>query len=221
VTELVRRAHVVADADLEELTLEFIVPRNLVHHPIDQWRVDEVFPHRLGTSHPVVVRSLDRMRRGDLRARWRRKWRWLTTGNGWSDPGNVHWLRDRPGSGPEGLFAELMLDDAPVAVVMSEPPAARPGLAWDELTATLYAGVPIVVWCREPALSAWFEEEFGRLLESSGLDRLPEHVLRLRRQAGRNNRAPARLGEHITLLWDDADRIPESLARPARLCAPS
>ncbi|WP_158849948.1 VMAP-C domain-containing protein [Saccharothrix deserti] len=220
VVDLVRRAHVVADTDMEELTLEFVVPRDLVHHPIDQWQVDEVFPHRLGTSQPVVVRSLDRMRRDDLRGRWRRKWRWLTANSGRLDPASVHWLRDKPETSPDSLFAELVLGDAPVAVVMSEPPAVHTSLAWDELTATLYAGVPIVVWCREPALSAWFEEEIGRLLESTGLDRLPEHVLRLRRQAGRKNRAQARLGEHITLLWDDADRIPESFTRTGWLRAP-
>ncbi|CCH34760.1 hypothetical protein ABZ816_29625 [Actinosynnema sp. NPDC047251] len=220
VVGLVHRAHVVAGAEVEELTLEFIVPRGLIHQPIDQWRVDEVFPHRLGTSHPVVVRSLDRMRRGDLRGRWRRKWRWLTANDDRPAPAAVHWLDEGARAGPDRLFAELVVADAPVAVLMAAPPETGAGLGRDELTAVLYAGVPVVAWCRDPALSATFRRDLGELLESGGLDRLPGHVLRLRRQAGGNTGAELLLGEHITLLWDDADRIPELFAQPSRLRAP-
>ncbi|WP_157591578.1 effector-associated domain 2-containing protein [Saccharothrix syringae] len=221
VAELVRRAHAVAGTELDELVVEFVLPRSLVHQPIDQWRVDDVFPHLLGTSHVVVVRSLDRMRREDLRARWRRKWRWLAAHGDRTGIAGVHWSGKNHVATPDGLFAELVLDDAPVAVVLVEPPTEREGLGWDELTAALYAGVPVVAWCREPTLSEWFEEEIRRVLaEGGGLRRLPAHVLHLRRKASGRYDSRVRLGNHITLLWDDADRIPEPFMRAGRLRAP-
>lgn len=198
----------------DDVTIEFIVPLGLLGYPIDQWLIDEKFPHRIGTAYPVVVRSLDRMRRKDLHANWRRKWRWLSE--------NVHepveratsWIR--AGDDPDVLYPTLLVDHVPVAVGLSYSPEHSDEFGTDSLTAALYAGVPVVFWCRDSELAQRFEEQMSAALAGRGLADVPAQVLRLRRQRD----ADPCLAEHVTLLWDDADRIPESFTRTARLRAP-
>lgn len=213
-----RLSELLREVTVEDVTVEFIVPRGLIGHPIDQWQIDEVLPHSIGTAHPVIVRSLERMRRGDLHGHWRRKWRWLATNGHRHEPDAIRWVRRH--SAPDALRSELLVDHLPVAVAMAFPPDDSASLANDEFTAALYAGVPIILWCREPALAEEFERGISALLAERSLAELPQLVLRLRRQAGRSTEQELRLGDHVTLLWDDADRIPESFARSTRLSAP-
>ncbi|WP_269216087.1 VMAP-C domain-containing protein [Longispora fulva] len=90
-SELLRE---LASASLEalgELTIEFVLPDELLSHPVDQWEVTPMgFSRELGMEYPVVVRSLERVRNSLTRGRWRRRWSWLQR-NGAHDSA-VQWL---------------------------------------------------------------------------------------------------------------------------------
>jgi hypothetical protein len=218
--ELLGQAHAALGVGAGELTLEFILPRSLIGHPIDQWQVDRVFPHRLGTSYPVVVRSLDRLGSRGLHGTWRSKWRWLADNGHREGPEAIYWLPGPWPKAPEALRASLLRDDSLVALAMAFPPEDSFQLKPDEFTAALYAGMPVVMWCRDNEVSARFEPEIRELLGGHGLVELPIQVLQLRQKADELEETASILGRHLTLLWDDADRIPQSFSRTKRLRAP-
>ena len=215
--ELLVRAHEDVGVEASEMIVEFMLPRGMIGDPVDQWEIDQVFPHRLGTSYPVVVRSLDRLGKQELHTSWRHKWRWISTNGHRDDPGAVYWLLE-PHRSPASMHASLLHDDAAVAVAMAFPPKPEQKLMSDELTAALYAGVPVVLWCRDAGLRDEFEREAKEILTGRGLAELPNQVWRMRQRAHAEDNATI-VGRHLTLLWDDADRIPEAF-RPVRLQAP-
>ncbi len=217
--ELLDEAHAALGVGVGELTLEFILPRSLLGHPIDQWEIDRIFPHRLGTSYHVTVRSLDRLGNLGLHSAWRQKWQWLSTNGHAEDPTAVHWLLEPNSRTPNSLRASLLREDSVVALAMAFPPKDSPTLGSDELAASLYAGMPVMLWCRDNDLRPRFEQEVRELLAGHGLVELPKQVLQLRQKADETDTATA-LGRHLTLLWDDADRLPQSFSRNTRLRAP-
>jgi hypothetical protein len=217
--DLVHRAHAVLGIGLGEMVVEFILPRNLISHPVDQWEIDEIFPHRLGTSCPVVVRSLDRLYNRELHGAWRQKWRTLSTNGHRIAPDTVFWLLAPGSRTPKALHANLRREQTTCAVAMTFPPQDQSTLMMDELTAAFYAGIPVMLWCRDTSLRHRFEQEIRAMLLGRGVAELPLHVMSLRQRADETENADSPLGRHLTLLWDDADRIPLSF-RSNRLRAP-
>lgn len=218
--ELLSRAHADSLGGVENLTLEFILPRSLIGHPVDQWEIDDALPSHLGTNYPVVVRSLDRMSRRELHGRWRRRWNWLTANGHLNHPDATHWLFNDGARTPRELFANFLIDDFPVAVAMTFPPRDEASLTSDELTAALYAGIPVMLWCRDTRLADTFADKIRATLAEHGLLELLSQVLRFRRLADSGGADVPHFGHHLTLLWDDASRLPESYLRPTRLRAP-
>jgi hypothetical protein len=188
----------------EDLTLEFLLPRDLLDLPVEKWtkRGFQGANGTLGEDHPVVLRSLERMERADTHGRWAKRWDALVTGCG----GPVHWFPDDGGRG------RLLADPQPVMVVLSDPPggrrSGRPG--FDELAESLRAGVPIVVWDRRGGVDPAFRDELRELTSRKGILRLPDAVRSLRIEAEGEDPAEggSTLGRHAALLWDDPYRLP-------------
>jgi hypothetical protein len=126
------------------------------------------------------------------------------------------WISQRGGLAPETLHKTLLQDESTVALAMSFPPEPSAGLQNDELTAALYAGIPIIIWTRDDHLGTQFGNVLRKMLDGHGLLELPALLLRLRREPDEETT----LGGNITLIWDDHDRIPESFTRNTRLQAP-
>jgi hypothetical protein len=211
ITALLTEHPQVVNRSTPSLRIEFVLPRPLLGHPVDQWRItmDEL-ERRLGIEHPVVVRSLDRMRRAAWHHNWRRKWAWLKKNP--EAPGS-HWLDVAGRTGGEQLYNALLLEESSVCLVMGFTPSPSWPSVADELWIALQAGVPVIAWCRDAGVRApeGFVEEFRKLLAQGAL-RLPDSVLPLRRravQAHRPDVADAHLGSNLTLVFDDADRVPE------------
>src|SRR6266545_710351 len=143
---------------------------------------------------------------------WRRKWAWLRANEKLPDvDGAVYWVRS-VGRPAEALFAELLIDPKPVCLAFEEPPPIVQDLGNDELAVGLYAGTPVMIWCRGGRGSGRFRAEMSAQLAGRALFDLPEITLRLRREAVRLDQETDHLGLQITLLWDDPDRIPEPFA---------
>ncbi|MEU6810949.1 hypothetical protein ABZ920_18570 [Streptomyces sp. NPDC046831] len=188
----------------EELTLEFLLPRDLLDLPVERWAKQGFHGAcgTLGEDHPVVLRSLERVERPDTHGRWAKRWDALVTGCG----GPVHWF-------PDDGRARLLKDPQPVMVVLSGPPGSRrgPHSGVDELGESLRAGVPIVVWDRRGGVDPAFRDELAELTSRKGIHRLPDAVRSLRIEAGGEDPATggsSTLGRHAAVLWDDPYRLP-------------
>jgi hypothetical protein len=210
--------------DIEELTVEFILPKRLIGHPVDQWEFDRSgFPRPLGIRYPVVVRSLERLRDRSLHDAWRRKWRTL------ADEGHrVHALpifHVEPSRTRElrALYSLLVADDRHVCLAVPFPPSDSGDASRnDEFTAGLTAGMPVIVWSRDLADPAEFSVLVRDILAAQGVLNLPRQMLWLRQSAlttmdGTRSAGPV---PSMSLLWDDADRIPGPFRRSVRLQAP-
>ncbi len=203
-----------------KLTIEFLLPWELLFHPlaVESWEVSKDVP--IGTRYQVVVRSLDRAYaevRPPLDAElepsalvpWNEKWRMLS-GSPSCAPRSV-WVSQPVDHQGRRFLAEL---DEPevvcLALTMLPPDRSEPTLR-ELIHRCLVHGVPIALWVREPrCVGAEVRTLFKSLLEE--LQRLPSGVLEARREGFRSE-DEGHLGNHITLLWDDPNRLPAD-ARP-------
>lgn len=199
------------DVRAQAIHLEFVLPWELLNTPVEFWRkssmsVDTV---PLAVDHPVVLRSLDRMRAARFRFAWRRRWSAVAARSV-----EVRSYQSAPGSG-EGYFtrlaAELSADEHIVSMVLSEPPGDRDSVAWREVSMAFRAGIPAIVWDREDCSRTGFRDAVDSVLEGGGIGQLPLRVMELRRAAlrGPQDDGDRHPGHSFALLWDDADRIPE------------
>jgi vWA-MoxR associated protein C-terminal domain/vWA-MoxR associated protein middle region 0/Effector-associated domain 2 len=213
VTELLTENLQVVGRPTEELTVEFVLPRSLLGTPFDQLRFTvDGLERRLGIEHPVIIRSLERLRKRAFHHHWRRKWSWLRDH---PSGATVCWVTQRGQYGGESLYNMLLSEPSSVCVAMVFPPQVDQNEPPDELWVGIQAGVPIVAWSRERRDPARFVAEFQELLDRGAMS-LPDNVLTLRRQALRaldTNPRDDHLGLHLTLIFDDADRLPEPYVR--------
>lgn len=192
-----------------DLTIEFVLPRALLDHPFEQEKISIAgVEHRIGIRYPVVVRSLDRMRLAAVHPDWRHKWEWLS-GNSVDAP--VCLVAQRGEYDKEELFSTLSVSSTAV-LALAFPPWG--GEETDEHWVGLVAGIPVVAWCRDGRDPAQFAREVKDLL-AADLMKLPHRAMELRRKALSGGEGPGtgHLGLHLTLVFDDADRIPEPYVR--------
>jgi hypothetical protein len=202
----------VVNRNTPDLTVEFVLPRSLLGAPLDQLKITvEGFERSLGIEYPVVVRSHDRLRRGALHHNWRRKWSWLQDN---PTGASVCWVARPREVDHEWLFA-MLAEHSSVCLAMAFAPRGDDHGPVDELWVGLQAGTPIIVWCRDGRDPGRFTSEIQELVESD-LMSLPQKVLQLRQEAVRartNERVNDHLGFQLTLIFDNADRLPEPYIR--------
>lgn len=193
----------------EPIQLEFLLPRELMHLPVDRWLAanDGGVERHLGVHFEVVLRSLDRMRNRSWHKNWWRRWRALPEG------APAHWCRQESDNYLSELVATLA-DQPETCVVLLDhclQDAAEPGR--DALTVALREGVPVVLWCRDPKALEEFVAVADTLV-AAGPRGLRATTGKLRNQAQRTGR-DEHCGAHVSLLWDDPERIIDLYDRPA------
>jgi hypothetical protein len=197
-----------AGVSAADLTIEFFLPGLLINTPVDQWQVglgDIV----LGLQYPIVVRSLDRIRQArNANADWKAKWARISEAEMHDGGIAVMWLAEDAPQQVNRLYVNLTGPAAPVCLCLAVTPVpAKCGA----LLAALRAGVPVLLWCRRPALD--IRAGLSALLAQSAPSRLrglPRRVFQFRRDAVSDGADQDHLAYHLTLLWDDADRIPDA-----------
>jgi hypothetical protein len=180
------------------VTLEFVVPHNLLDLPFERWSPPPA------EQYAVVIRSLERIQSRKWHRAWHERWRQLRQD---SQP-TVFWATQAEGSRRE-LTARLAADPDVVCVVLSNPPAAD---RHDELQVALRSGLPVIMWHREDCSSKSFLDAVSSLTNGPLVD-LPARLREVRRlQQG----DPA--SEGLVVLWDDPERQPGAgrLPAPAR-----
>jgi vWA-MoxR associated protein C-terminal domain/vWA-MoxR associated protein middle region 0/TIR domain len=193
----------------EELMVEFVLPRELVDHEVERWRFGKPgLSRQLGIEFPVVVRSLERLADQTLHRRWQRNWQELQTLDGQPADEVMCWLRP-DGRSSDDLLSELIGSSRPCLAVAY--PSASPGHRGEDdgYTAMLLSGTPVAVWSRDRRDPDTFENEIQALLDGTSILALREQTLLLRQNAVRRaGEDGSPLGHHLTLLWDDPDRLP-------------
>ncbi|MFI7541674.1 hypothetical protein [Actinoplanes sp. NPDC049599] len=208
------------DEQVEELVIEVYLPRSLVTLPVDQWRIDEVLPHEIGTSRPLVLRSLDRLEDLNLHGQWAVKWQWLMDHGRLAGATAFRTISGHSEPEAQALRGALLAGEPPVAVIMKTPVPYSNGLAADGFTAALYGGAPVVVWSREPCHAAAIEDAVLTAADSDGgAPRIVDHIFKMR-LAALQDVSVDHPGRHASLLFDDADRIPEAYRPRSRLRVP-
>jgi hypothetical protein len=193
-------------ANSEDISLEFVLPMELLNFPVQHLRkkalADRMVP--LAVDHPIVLRSLERLRTPRLHLAWRRRWE-RTAGKQmrpyWSQPsGSDYFVR---------LTTELRADQRVFSLILSEPPEAGNN-AHLEVAAALHAGIPAIVWHRLDCSSAHFRDAVTTMVADGALVHLPRRVTALRLDALKlGTMTPGHPGWEIAILWDDPNRLLE------------
>jgi len=210
VAELIDNAEADWAMSTDPIALEFILPRELVHLPLDRWvlSAEGGIVRRLGTHYQVSVRSLERMRKRSWQRQWRARWRAV-----WDYTGAGYVCRQ----GRQGHLDELqaaLADRGDIAVVLLDhriEPSAE--LGPDALTFALREGVPIVLWCRDPGVGDAFATAAAELVTRAGLHQIRESVRTMRGRAHRADTAD-QVGAHVSLMWDDPERLIDLCGEP-------
>jgi hypothetical protein len=110
----------------------------------------------------------------------------------------------------------LKADDRIVSLVLSEPPTRVGETGQQEVEAALRSGLPVIIWHRSDCTSLAFREAVSGLVTKGGVGHLPIRAKELRHAALRLEPAlrEAHVGHHLTVLWDDPERRPDSLGGP-------
>lgn len=190
----------------DEVTLEFVLPRSLMHLPVHHWHKEL----RSGSGSPlsldytIYVRSLDRMRSAHLHRMWRTRWLALRED---PSPDRIYFATEEELE-QRDRFDAILRDPRWLATVLSAPPSHRPETPshTDEFTSDLRAGIPALIW--HPHQSGDDVREFVHaLVEHDGLADLPACTRAARMSAFRTGGAFDDITRDLVLLWDDATRV--------------
>jgi len=190
--------------DLEQnegkLTLEFFLPTELLNYDVEEWRPGSDYP--IGVDYSVIVRPLERIGKYDRRIRLHRYWK----NNKLEDTVTncAEWLET---AAHDCLLP--ILDKGYVFLGLNFVPDKE---FFKELVSS---GTPMALWIRQETAKQWqcdlYHQEFCRCR----LEELPE---RLRQQRSISWKQSQRKHTgHLSLLWDDPNRIPLELQETFKL----
>ncbi len=215
--------------DRNELSVEFIVDRDLLNEEFDQWKVPENAPdsspdrsppkpqnadgYPLGIEYPVVLRDLQRMMKPSLHGWWKSRWEILSARGTSANATRWRWV-DPDLDAEAMLRASLLLKEQMVCLALVSAPCSNSNAA--KLLGTgLTVGAPVAIWLRTSDGEEQARAHLAEVLDSQELYDLPTRVLALRREAIANG-ADDHHGRRLSLLWDDPNRVwePTPLAEP-------
>jgi vWA-MoxR associated protein C-terminal domain len=201
---------VIQTVNRSSLTVEFVVPRELLNEDFDQWLIPEApaggldHEYLLGARYPVVVRDLARMILLSKDGGWKARWRRLVADTQGTLADAVFWIDPQAIETYRQVNAALLSAEGQVCLALLAAPLANSHIA-ELLSAGLMAGIPAAIWLRQ-SCGSQDKEDLAAALDPAGLRILPQHVLYLRRQAEVQASA-SHCGRHLTLLWDNPDRL--------------
>ncbi len=161
---------------LDSLIIEVVLPRSLITEPVDRWVIPALAPDEpIGSLYPVVLRSHERMHNRRYHKRWEHKSR-LVRRQSAPSADVMHFVGPDERPNPRDLW-ELLQHDAKLALVCGRPPPRQPALSPpDEYAAALEAGIPYVVWVRDPVLANELRESSEWTLATDLVSHLPDRV---------------------------------------------
>jgi hypothetical protein len=183
--------------------IEFFLPGSLLDSAVDQWVIEE--EETLGFRHSVVIRFRKRATDKKYWPAWKRRWNEFDP----SQPVNRNLIEKIFNT--EDCFTRafrLRLDEI-ICLVLTG--GLTPGSEEQHklVAMILRSGTPIALWARTCMASPdAIRQAVETLTMSDILERLPDEVWQCRRTAWAGG---AHLpGNHLTLLWDDFNRLPHT-----------
>lgn len=185
------------------VTLEVLLPRELLHLPIHRWRKEHESgqPQPLCLDYIIRLRSLERMKSTHWHRMWRERWQSMRAD---PSPTRIHFA-----NGSTQQVEVVLRNEDSVAMVLTAAPRPRlsdgPGL--DEFTVALRSGLPVLLW-HPDATSEALRELVTWLAGSGGLIGLPERTKECRRAILGQSALPfdSNLARDVVVLWDDPGR---------------
>jgi hypothetical protein len=195
-----------APDDLADLSIEVFLPYTLISHPVDQW-IDPEDPleTKLGLDHQVSVRSLNRFTNRRLQRYWHKKWKYFQRHAERSTVRHIcHWKRYTK----RELHNALIRENSPACLGLTFTPMHNQ--EGKLLIQILRAGIPVALWPRLDEVNVEYSDMLREKVEdiienTPNLLKLPDTLRDMRIQAEND---PIHLCNHLTLLWDDPDRVP-------------
>src|SRR5262249_55193589 len=136
---------------VEDLTLEFSLPRDKLGWEVDQWEVRLGVPVVIGVQYRVVVRwdaKADKVDRPV--AQWQKRWDRLQAVPATPRP-RVFWIRRPDEYSVKSLYASLRDSPDSICLGLAFVPPVLSGDASDDVLKTCFvSGVPIGLWLRRP-----------------------------------------------------------------------
>ncbi|WP_326915966.1 hypothetical protein [Actinophytocola sp.] len=188
------------------VTLEFLLPRQLLHLAVHHWSKEHTSgnPSPLRLDYPIMLRSLERMKTRHWHRVWRDRWRSMQHN---PSPARVHFGVLANAGIPHRVDA-LLRDPQWVSMVLASPPPSEPRPGLDELAAALRSGLPVVIWHPDAP-----PEDVRRIVDwltdSDGLVDLPARSHKSRLSEFLPDPAPFNVdvARDLVILWDDPTRI--------------
>ncbi len=180
-------------------SLEFVLPRTLLHLPVHRWRKEHHSgdPRPLHLDYELTLRSLERMRTKHWHRAWHVRWELMLKT---LSADRVHPFG--PTQVPALPLDQVLSDPHWVGLVMVEPPLPQPDPAYgpDGLTAAFRAGLPLILW-HPDADPEQLRELIEKLVPGSGVIDLPN------RHKEENLRNGSSLVRDLVIVWDDPNRV--------------
>jgi len=187
-----------------QLTIEFILPKHLLLSNVEHWKDGNGDP--IGANYRVVVRSRERLRDKKLQRFWCPCW----------DEAKKQGALQQAAKNHTVLVNETQLrkfrtkvDAGKLCFVLASIPHILTDIKKDVFFALTKSGVPIALWPRHIKNRDELKQQLSKLL-SCTLEQLPQCLFKSRRNLWENENEQ-HTGYHLSLLWDDPDRIPPEL----------
>lgn len=203
-----------------ELTIELVVPLQLLSHDADRWELALGMgtTSLFGVQYNVVVRSWERAYGKDrqkIRAQWVAKW------------GRIHNVSDEatwtcPERDAQAGIALKLHTGGPSCVALEFAPVADAGGNISQVLRALIAtGTPVVAWSRvPPSDESRFKSCLEQLINAPPPRMWPSTVKSYRREA-HGHCDPEHPGHHFSVLWDDPNKLVPDMCAESQLQAPS
>ncbi|MGF1524087.1 MAG: hypothetical protein ACFBSF_17350 [Leptolyngbyaceae cyanobacterium] len=195
------------------ITLEVFLPLEYLCSEVEQWEISvrrkRLLP--MGTQHPVIVRSYERLDFEYLDYCWT-EWcdNWEQLKAHLSAPPS-HELFEKLEAVDDCDWEEVLYDYQENAekigfIIPCLPSEEKQEALFD---AMIEASVPIALWIRRAIPEFDHITEFTELLKTGPLKDLPECIRKLRKRAHVQKKAiDTDYAHHLSILWEDPHRLP-------------
>lgn len=195
-------------------TIEFILPCELITLDVDQWIMEEgrSFKIKFGKKYRVLARldrrfAIHRPKQkvpSQLRQDWKKLWKLF---NNYAHESSVFWVYDHQTYDPENLCEDFTCSEDVSCLFMTfMPPENHDGKGLGDII--LDTGIPVALCYRKNSHNIGnpdiIENKMKIIASEKGLSDLPTLIRNERRKAKQEED----IGNHLTLIWDDPNKIP-------------